>query len=274
MEEIRPPKGYVRGIPEGLTVREMSRIQSGEMEDDRIKVVFRKLDASSSYEYQVLDMGLVDETGGHVVADTVKEGKGGFGHGQVAGAQLALIDEEGQRCSEWRTEKEPRYVEELPAGTYVLREEETPDGFVSCGPKTVEIETTDRVQVVDVCNDHTKVEVEKYALDGEERIPVRGAGFTLYRAVTHEDGSVVYKEGCPLYEKENPVDSWESGDGAVGRGFAKAFEEMYRQYGTREEGYRGQKAKINIRRNISPTGRSTEKMERPDFLPVPRYCFP
>ncbi|MCI8517881.1 MAG: hypothetical protein HFG75_13615 [Hungatella sp.] len=233
MEEIRPPKGYVRGIPEGLTVREMSRIQSGEMEDDRIKVVFRKLDASSSYEYQVLDMGLVDETGGHVVADTVKEGKGGFGHGQVAGAQLALIDEEGQRCSEWRTEKEPRYVEELPAGTYVLREEETPDGFVSCGPKTVEIETTDRVQVVDVCNDHTKVEVEKYALDGEERIPVRGAGFTLYRAVTHEDGSVVYKEGCPLYEKENPVDSWESGDGAVGRGFAKAFEEMYRQYGTR-----------------------------------------
>ncbi len=232
MEEIKAPPGYIKGFPKGVTVEETGEIRTSEMEDDRTRVLFRKIDGSDTYEYEILDMGLRDSRGRPETVGTKEEGKGSFGHGQVPGARLVLCDETGRRAVGWTTAEEPMYLEGLPEGNYVLKEEGTPKGFITCAPVTVKIRGSGQVQVVDLFNDHTKVEFEKYSLEGEERVPVKGAGFALYEAMTDERGQVVWRDGQPVCDRDRLMAVWETGDGKIYEEFTQAFEQMYRDYGT------------------------------------------
>lgn len=243
MEELRAPEGYVKGLPVGVTVTETTRLHTAVMEDDHTKVLVRKLDSTEKYEYDVLDMGATDQEGRYPAIGTVTEGKGSFSHGQIPGVGLALYKAEkssegaglqktGPVAAAWETEKEPLYAERLEAGTYILEETMVPDGFVTGIPVEAEISGTGEVQVIDVYNDHTKVEFEKYTIDGRETHLVEGAGFTLYEAVTDGDGQVIYDGGRPVYNRGKVIDVWKSSDKNSYRDFAEAFEEMYRDYGT------------------------------------------
>lgn len=223
MEEVKAPSGYIKGLPVGMTIKETAGIQTGEMTDDNTKILFQKRDTTENYEYEVLDMGLTDETGFHKVIGTAKEGKGSFTHGQVPGAGLALYDGKGKKVLSWETTKTPYYVEGLAQGSYRIKEDKTPEGFIPCSPANIKTDNTGQVQVADIANDHTKVEVEKYSLDGAQVIPVEGAGFALYGAA----------EGALSYDKEKLVDTWVTVDKSVYEEFVEAFEEMYREYGTR-----------------------------------------
>ena len=73
-------------------------------------------------------------------------------------------------------------------------------------------------------DDHTKVEVEKYFIDGTEKKLLSGAVFTLYEAMLDDDGDVVWEKGKPMYYEDRPVDNWMSGDGSEYAGFVPAFE--------------------------------------------------
>lgn len=232
MEELKAPPGYVKGLPVGMDIEETGEIQTGEMEDDKTKILFRKLDGTDTYEYEVLDMGLTDSAGTHRVIGRTTEGKGRFSHGMVSGAGLTLCDEKGESVKAWDTKDTPFYLEGLPQGSYTVREDRTPPGFVTCKPVKAEAEGTGEVQVVDIRNDHTKVEVEKYSLDGSQAVALAGVGFVLYEAVLKDNGAAAWENGAPVYDEEKAVHSWETGDKTVYQGFAQAFEEMYRAYGT------------------------------------------
>ena len=132
--------------------------------------------------------------------------------------------------AEWVTGTVPVYVEGIPAGTYLLEETKTPSGFVTGEPKAVEIGTVPEVQTFFLCNDHTKVEFEKYVWEGREKKILGGAEFVLYETGNYETS----KEEEPVYGPDQVVDRWVSSDREEFRGFMEAFEAMYRDFGTEE----------------------------------------
>ncbi len=243
MEEIKTPAGYVKGFPVGITIEETENLQTAMMEDDQTKLLVRKLDDTKEYNYKILDMGSLDSSGNYLEIGNLSESKGSFTHKQMAGVKLALYETEkqednsdkikkGRQIAVWETKEEPWYLEGLAKGAYVLEELETPDGFIPSQPLTIEVNGTEQVQVADIFNDHTKIEFEKYTMDGTKKLLVDGAGFTLYEATADDNGQIVYQNGFPQYYKDKIIDTWVSSDRTIYQGFISAFETMYRNYGT------------------------------------------
>ena len=243
MEELKAPEGYVKGFPRGMTVEETARVQTGQMVDHSTKVLIQKLDDTDRYQYEVLDMNVTDSMGTHPKIGTLQEGKSSFGYNQTAGAKLTLFKAGDQKQSgneketripilSWETGKEPLYTEGLAQGDYILEETVTPQGFVTGKGMKIQVMCTGQVQTFAMINDHTKVEFEKYTMDKDTKLPLEGAGFTLYEAVVDEYGQAVFQDGKPQYYKDKIAETWVTSDSRVYEGFAAAFEEMYRDYGT------------------------------------------
>lgn len=248
MEELKAPAGYLKGMPAGVSVQAVPSVQHVGMVDKTTKVVIDKVDGA-----------------GHNTA-----GLGAYSYGRVAGAELALyearrvytsdtgkypkgyyLEKTGTRpleyhstestaknekklTAKWTTGDSTVYLEGIPQGTYLLEELRTPTGFVTSNPAEVEITNTPEVQVFTMYDDHTKIEVEKYTEEGTGRLPVNGAEFTLYEAKTDGGGNVLYDGGKAQYYEEKAIEAWTTGDMSGYRGFLDAFEDMYRQYGTRK----------------------------------------
>lgn len=263
MEEIQAPKGYLKGFPTGITVEETAELQTTGMVDHTTKVMIGKIDGTSDYTYGILDMKERLKQG------TAIEGKGAYGQSQLPGAKLALYEAvrvytsdletypsgsylkkktdvpvciestdsipsaKKEQTAVWVTGDTPLYLEGIPSGEYLLEELETPEGFVSARPLEIVLENTREVQNYMMYNDHTKLEIEKYTWDGSKRLLLNGAAFTLYPALTDSNGQLILKDGQMQYEESNSVDSWKSSDGKEYDGFITAFEEMYRDYGTK-----------------------------------------
>lgn len=234
MEELKAPDGYVKGFPTAAVIEESSKIQTTAMEDDSTKIMIQKLDGTTEYSYRVLDMNITDSSGNHPETGTLQEKKSSFGYGQVEGARLELYETErhDKAVLTWETGKEPLYAEGLPKGSYVLKETAVPEGFVAAAPVKVRVNSIGQVQNFKIYNDHTKVEFEKHTLEGENKVLMNGAGFTLYEAVMDKKGQADSEGGGTKYDKGKVIDTWVSNDGTIYKGFMTAFEEMYRDYGT------------------------------------------
>jgi len=139
---------------------------------------------------------------------------------------------EEEQTARWTIEDRPVYLEGIPEGLYLLEELSVPEGFVKAEPVEVEITSSPEVQSFFMADDHTRVEVEKYALDGNERSMLAGAGFTLFEARVDADGTILYENGKPQYDPSKKAAQWISGDGKKYRNFLTAFETMYREFGT------------------------------------------
>ena len=262
MEELRSPEGYLKAMPKGIRVLEQPGVQTVTMVDPTTKVELSKVDGTNCYLYQILDM-LQDG----VPIGAMVEGSNAFGHQIVPDAELAIFEAEkvftadlrrypkgfylrktgeeplrfastNSRCSQpelltaqWTTDKIPIYIEGIPQGNYLLEELEIPSGFVRSDPVEVLVSNTPEVQIFAMNNDHTRIEVEKYAKEKGEKNLIEGAGFTLYPAVLDNKGDVVYENGVPQYDSSCPVDSWLTGKRSVYQDFIPAFEEMYRDHG-------------------------------------------
>lgn len=248
MEELISPAGYLKGMPTGITVQETSRLQETSMTDKTIKVEIAKLDGAP---------------------DAAQE-TGSYRFEQVPGAVLALYEakrvytndldrypkgyylektgllpfryrsteytegEKNEQIARWLTRKNPVYTEGIPAGDYLLEELRTPAGFVTSAPVEVEIENTPEVQTFVMYNDHTKVEIEKYYLDGEKELPLAGAEFALYPAMVDEEGAVVYQDGSPKFWEDQEIDRFQTYDRESFQEFLPAFEAAYREYGAQK----------------------------------------
>lgn len=94
------------------------------------------------------------------------------GEKEVEGAKLQVINEKGDVVEEWISEKEPHIIYALAPGKYVLREESAPieNGYVRAEDVEFKVEETGEVQKVSMKDDHTKIDISKTDITGEEEI--------------------------------------------------------------------------------------------------------
>ena len=251
MEEVEPPAGYVKGFPVGITVKETKQVQNAELEDEKIKIEIVKTDAADQYRIDVISdyQGILKTT----------EPKGAYSYGQISGAHLALYKARRKYTTDtvtypsgyylektentpakwtvensednspvivtadWITDGKPKYFEGIPAGDYILEEIEASSGYVRHSME-LEVKKTGEVQTFHMKDDHTKLEVFKYCMDGNgNMIPLPmeySAGLALYRAETDEDGNIKMNGGEPQYVKDQLIDEWMTDD-------LKAYTEDY-----------------------------------------------
>ena len=80
----------------------------------------------------------------------------------LPGAKLQLIEKEsGNVVREWLTSKEPEHFTALPAGTYVIREVEVPEGYQMMEPVEIVVLPTAELQTYTVRNYPIEVWIEK-----------------------------------------------------------------------------------------------------------------
>lgn len=98
LEETIAPDGYIRAETIEFEVLETGDVQTVTMVDDYTKVEISKQDVTTKKE--------------------------------LAGAQLRILDEEGNTIKQWISTEEPMYLEKLKVGKYKLVEEVAPEGYV------------------------------------------------------------------------------------------------------------------------------------------------
>lgn len=112
----------------------------------------------------------------------------------VIGAELTLVyhKENGDKIEDveiakWITEEEPYYIERIPVGKYTLSETMTPfdDGYVTAEAIDFEVKETYEIQVQDMDDDITKIEITKMEPVLNEALP--GAKLQL----TDSNGEII-----------------------------------------------------------------------------------
>ena len=161
LREHTAPAGYVVAQDVPFTVEDTGDIQRVEMRDDFTKVEITKTDIV---------------TGDPVIGATL---------------QVFPVDEGGNMAEgpifEWVTTEEPHYMERMAQGDYILREASAPDGYVVAKDVPFTVADTGDIQLVDMDDDFTKIEVAKTDADTGELLP----GATLQ--VIDKDGNVFYE---------------------------------------------------------------------------------
>lgn len=139
--EVISPDGYVVANSIDFTVSEDGSIDHVEMFDDTTKVEISKKDITNDEELE--------------------------------GAELKIIDEDGNIVEEWVSTKEPHYIEgKLIVGkTYTLHEEISPDGYVVANDITFEVNEDGSVTTVEMYDDTTKVKVSKRDITTDKELP-------------------------------------------------------------------------------------------------------
>ncbi len=243
MEEVTAPAGYVKALPEGVTVNESREVHKTSMEDEKIKVEIVKTDATDHLKINVIS----DYQDGL----TVTEPKGAYSYSQVSGAHLALY--KGKRVyttdsenypkgyylikaentpakwtvensadnapvtvtADWITDGTPKYFEGIPAGDYILEEAEAASGYVRTSME-IEIKETGKVQTINIKNDHSKLEVYKYYIDSKgNKVSLPNdyaAGLALFKAKTDSEGNILFENGKPMYDPTKKIEEWTTDD--------------------------------------------------------------
>jgi hypothetical protein len=140
LTEKVPADGYVTASDIKFTIQDTGEIQSVEMKDDYTKVEISKSDITT--------------------------GK------SVIGAKLSILDMDGNNLYSWTTTEEDYYIEKLPIGQYILREEIAPTehGYTTAEDVTFEVKDTGEIQTVEMKDDYTKVEIFKKSLSTGENL--------------------------------------------------------------------------------------------------------
>lgn len=124
MTETLPADGYVTAENITFTVEDTAEVQKIEMKDDVTKVEISKTDISGK---------------------------------ELPGAKLTILDKEGNVVETWTSTDEPHYIEMLPIGEYILREESAPEGYLVAEDVAFEVKDTGEIQKV-VMKDEAKPE--------------------------------------------------------------------------------------------------------------------
>ncbi len=172
LEETSAPEGYATGRKQSITVAADSAKQVFSLENEKITVELAKVN------------GLNGEI--------------------LSGARLQLIRNAGtereQVVAEWVSGNEPYVMKGIPAGTYVIRETEVPEGFVPMDDMTIEILPDQALQQYSVKNMPIRVELEK--TNGSTGKLLGGATLQLIR---NRDGAVIRE----WISKENEAEAFE-----------------------------------------------------------------
>ena len=147
MTETKPADGFVTAESITFTIENTAEIQKHEMKDDVTKVQISKTDITGEQE--------------------------------IPGAKLTILDENEQVIESWTSTEEPHYIEKLPIGTYILREEQAPKGFLLTADVPFEVKDTGEIQKVIMKDDTAKGKVILNKTDQETGEPLKGVEFEL-----------------------------------------------------------------------------------------------
>ena len=234
MEEVKPPSGYVKGLPVGIFVRENEVVQTSEMVDTTIKFEISKIDKPEDYLYNMYQDGeLVQDAAG--VKREIEEPKGSFSYINVPGAVLAIFgnNKDNTEYSNWikatkfvetankryddvhgdyivvDTSK-PVFIEGLPAGNYIISEIVTPNGYITAPDTKIQIADMSDVQLSLIPDDHTKVEIKKYYNNGNGDIIMPN----------------MYRAGLELKDQAGVVASWYTDDCSDYKEFISTYNQL------------------------------------------------
>ena len=158
--------GYVTSESINFTVSDTEEVQKVTMVDDVTKVSISKTDLTTG--------------------------------APVEGAKLSVykVEDDGTVADEplytWITTDEPHYIEQIPVGKYVLREElydASELGYVTAEDVEFEVLDTKEIQKAEMKDDHTHTEFVKEDTDGE-----RVSGATMAIVPADENGNPNYAE--------------------------------------------------------------------------------
>ena len=116
--ETKPADGYTTAESIEFTVEDTVEIQKHQMLDDITKVEISKTDITDSKE--------------------------------VPGAKLTILDKDGKEVESWVSEEKPHLIEKLPIGTYTLKEEQAPEGYLIAEDVIFKVKDTGEIQKVEM----------------------------------------------------------------------------------------------------------------------------
>ena len=120
----------------------------------------------------------------------------------------------GEKVGEFTIEENGSYKEKLPIGEYILRQKEGQEellqqkGYAKLPDKTIEVKDTKELQIVNLEQDYTKLEIE--IIDKDTQAPIPRIKVEIYEVITKEDGTkeidkrieeITTKEGQTIVER-------------------------------------------------------------------------
>lgn len=97
----------------------------------------------------------------------------------IAGARLTVKDYGGNIVDTWISDGTKHIISPIPAGRYILEEEQAPDGYVLTGRVEFEVKETNEIQQVEMFNDKVKGKLVIDKVDKHTGEPLAGAQFVL-----------------------------------------------------------------------------------------------
>lgn len=171
LREITAPDGYVRATDVKFKVEETGKIQTVEMVDDITRIQISKVDITDQKE--------------------------------LAGAHLALKDEEGKIIAEWTSDGTPKeFYGQLTAGAmYTLTEISAPVGYDLARDITFTVEETGEIQKIvmedEVADGKGKITVQKLVMMDNKYMAV---DYTFYTALFADEALTERVSGVrPIY---------------------------------------------------------------------------
>ena len=102
-----------------------------------------------------------------------------IGGKEVPGAKLTVLDSEGNIIESWVSTDKPHYIEKLPFGEYILREEIAPNGYLIAEDISFKIKDTGEIQKVVMKDERAMGKVIIYKKDESTGNPLAGVEFEL-----------------------------------------------------------------------------------------------
>lgn len=124
--ETKPADGYVTAESIEFVVENTAEIQKHQMKDDVTKVEISKQDIAGK---------------------------------ELPGAKLTILDEKGNVIESWTSTDKAHYIEMLPIGKYILREESAPKGYLVANDVAFEVKDTGEIQHVTMIDEAEPVPV-------------------------------------------------------------------------------------------------------------------
>ena len=98
---------------------------------------------------------------------------------EIIGAQLEIIDANGETYAAWTTDGKPYTLNAMPAGKYILKETAAPYGYMIATEAEFTVEETGDIQKVVMKDDRVLGNIEIIKTDSESKKPLKGVKFEI-----------------------------------------------------------------------------------------------